>query len=139
MDDSRQTPTHDQLSPTAMSHDMTSHSDLPVLEKHGRPTMTADQSPMQVKKGLEYSPEINHRELELGSPMSPTTPGLPTPVTQGEDARLVSATPYARAEHLPPDLKGEFPNKLARVRHWGREYFAEFLVSTPFAMLRTQS
>lgn len=118
---------------------MANHTDLPVLEKHGRPTMTLDGA-VGGKKGLEFSPEISHRDLELGSPTTPMTQptmSLPSPAgNQSEEAaRLVSATPYARAEHLPSELKGEFPTKLARIRHWGREYFAEFLVSTVSPLL----
>jgi hypothetical protein len=46
-----------------------------------------------------------------------------------DQVQLISPTPYARDEHLPEDLTGEFPNQLTRLRRKGREYFAEFIVS----------
>ncbi len=48
--------------------------------------------------------------------------------TTNDDSQrqIVSATAYARGDNVPPGQK--FPNPLSELRHWGKEYFAEFLV-----------
>jgi hypothetical protein len=59
------------------------------------------------------------KEMEMGSPR-----------TEDEHRELIDSTAYARDSHLPVGSKPAFPNPLTKVRFWGKEYFAEFLVSS---------